>query len=71
MGVYRSRRRVTYSIIRWVLFRLEPERAHRLTIRALKVLQFWLFFKLAVFVLAALGAQSLRRAWERLRCWVF
>lgn len=53
-----------YRVVRWVLFRLEPERAHRLTIRALKVLQFWLYLKLAVFVLTALAAQRVRRWWS-------
>lgn len=53
-----------YALVRWVLFRLEPELAHRITIEALKVFQFLLFMRLIVFVLCALGAQHVRRWWS-------
>lgn len=50
-----------YRVIRWVLFRLEPERAHRVTIRAMKILQAWLEFRWFVAVLWELVKQEAGR----------
>lgn len=54
-------------LIRPILFRLEPERAHRLTIALLKILQKWIELKYLVLITMAVCSLYLQDKAKMLR----
>lgn len=53
------------KLIRPLIFRLEPERAHRLTISLLKILQAWIELKWAVLVVFSVAGMQVSQWFAR------